>query len=227
MLQRGKPLKSAARSSMQSEGLESTGDLLNHLLQTAGMATLGAEESNRFNTYLSLFIRWNTQTNLSSVRDPQAIVSRHFVESIACARMLPAGVDTLLDFGSGGGLPGIPIAICRQDISVTLAESQGRKAAFLQEAVRMLGISASVFAGRAERLQSSFDCVVLRAVDKMAEAVRIGAQLVAAEGWLALMTTTEDAHTLQAAADEGFMWQPAQRLPMSDARILVLGRRPH
>jgi len=210
---------------MQSEGLDSAGGLLNHLLQTAGMATLSADELNRFNIYLSLFIRWNTRTNLSSVRDPQAIVSRHFVESIACARMLPAGINTLLDFGSGGGLPGIPIAICRRDLSVTLAESQGKKAAFLQEAVRMLGINASVFAGRAEMLQSSFDCVVFRAVDKMAEAVRGGSPLVAAEGWLALMTTGDDAPALQTAAGEGFAWQPAQRLPMSDARVLTLGRR--
>lgn len=212
---------------MQSEGLDSAGDLLNDLLQTAGMAPLSADELNRFNVYISLFVRWNSRTNLSSIRDPHAILSRHFVESIACARMLPAEIDTLLDFGSGGGLPGIPIAICRRDLSVTLAESQGKKAAFLKEAVRTLGISASVFAARAERLQLSFDCVVLRAVDKMTEAVRVGAQLVAARGWLALMTTSEDSPALQDVAGEGFAWQPAQRLPMSDARVLVLGRRPH
>ena len=212
---------------MRSEGLDSPEDFLNHLLQTAGMAPLSARELNRFNAYLSLFVRWNSRINLSSIRDPQAILSRHFVESIACARMLPAEIATLLDFGSGGGLPGIPIAICRRDISVTLAESQGKKAAFLQEAVRMLGIEASVFAGRAERLQSRFGCVVFRAVDKMAEAVRMGAQLVAAEGWLALMTTSEDAPALQDAAGESFAWQPTQRLPMSDARVLVVARQSH
>ena len=90
-----------------------------------------------------------------------AFLSRHFVESIACARALPEGISTLLDFGSGGGFPGIPIALCRPEIAVTLAESQGKKAAFLQEAVRVLGSQAKVHAGRAELLTTQFDCVTL------------------------------------------------------------------
>ena len=87
------------------------------------------------------------------MRDEQGILSRHFVESIVVARELPQGIRTLLDFGSGAGLPGIPIALCRPEIAVTLAESQGKKAAFLQEAVRVLAISAMVHAGRAETLR--------------------------------------------------------------------------
>ena len=82
--------------------------------------------------------------NSTAIRDEEGILSRHFVESIACACALPAGIFTLLDFGSGAGFPGIPIALCRPEIAVILAESQGKKAAFLQEAVRVLGISAKV-----------------------------------------------------------------------------------
>ena len=160
----------------------SPGDRLNSLLVEAGSASLGETLSSRFEAYLSLFVRWNSKTNLSSIREPDAILSRHFVESIVCAQALPAGIAALLDFGSGGGLPGIPIPLCRPEIAVTLAESQGKKAAFLQEAVRMLGISAKVFAGRAETLTGRFDCVTLRAEDKMADAVRTAAKLVTEGG---------------------------------------------
>ena len=124
-----------------SEGETGAGLRLNALLGAAGMDTLDAAQMGGFEEYLALLIRWNERVNLTSVRDEEGIISRHFVESIVCARALPQGITTLLDFGSGGGFPGIPIALCRPEIEVTVAESQGKKAAFLQEAVRVLGIS--------------------------------------------------------------------------------------
>ena len=137
---------------MENEKTGSAGFLLIDLLQQAEMAPLEPAQIKQFDIYLSLFVRWNSRINLSSVRDPGEILARHFVESITCARLLPATISTLLDFGSGGGLPGIPIVLCRPEIAVTLAESQGKKAAFLQEAVRVLEIPAKVFAGRGENL---------------------------------------------------------------------------
>ena len=210
---------------MSTEGTVPPGILLNKLLVEAGSAELSEDETTRLETYLSLFVRWNSRTNLSSVREPEAIVSRHLVESIVCARNLPAGISTLLDFGSGGGLPGIPITICRPELSVTLAEAQGKKAAFLQEAVRALVLSANVFVGRAEVLTARFDCVTLRAVDKMAEAVASATQLLSPGGWLALMTTRQDAPTLQKAVGTECEWDSAVLLPGSTERILLLGRR--
>ncbi len=199
--------------------------MLNQLLAGAGMAPLDAAQTNRFEAYLSLFVRWNARTNLSSVREPGAILSRHFVESIACARALPVGWSSLLDFGSGGGLPGIPIALCRPEIAVTLAESQGKKAAFLQEAVRTLGISTKVFSARAETLAESFDCVTMRAVDRMAVAVQAGAQLVRENGWLALMTTRSDAPSLQSVVLGPYSWSQPLQLPGGEERVLVLGQK--
>ena len=210
---------------MESEAASSMGQILNRLLIGAELAPLDAELTSRFEAYLSLFVRWNSRMNLSAVREPEAILSRHFVESIACGRALPEGIATLLDFGSGGGLPGIPIALCRPEISLTLAESQGKKAAFLQEAVRTLEITSRVFAGRAETLAEKFDCVTLRAVDKMESAARSGAELVSAGGWLALMTTHADAPSLRTTAGEAYEWLEARQLPGSDDRILLLGRR--
>jgi 16S rRNA (guanine527-N7)-methyltransferase len=207
---------------METEGAATR---LNAMLEEAGIEPLEAETAGKFENYLSLILRWNARLNLTSLRTEDAILSMHLTESIACARAIPSGVRTLLDFGSGAGLPGIPIALCRPEIAVTLAESQGKKAAFLQEAVRSLGLTAKVRAGRAEDLRSDFDCVTLRAVDKMPKAVASAAKLVARDGWLALMTTGADLPRLQEAAGAGFAWTLKTPLPQSTDRIVALGRR--
>ncbi|MGB0063554.1 MAG: 16S rRNA (guanine(527)-N(7))-methyltransferase RsmG [Terracidiphilus sp.] len=191
----------------------------------AGLAPLDDETSGQFEAYISLFLRWNARLNLSAVRDEEGILSRHFIESIAVARNLPLGISTLLDFGSGAGLPGIPIALCRPEIVVTLAESQSKKAAFLQEVVRILGIEAKIHAQRAEVLRTVFDCATMRAVDKMPKAVAEAVRLLVPQGWLALMTTRAELATLQAAAGAQISWSEPVVLPFAVDRVLVLGRR--
>src|ERR1022692_801083 len=166
-----------------SEGESARKLRLAALLAEAGIAPLDAEQADHFEAYLSLFVRWNERVNLTSIRDEEGILSRHLVESIACARALPAGITTLLDFGSGAGFPGIPIALCRPEIAVTLAESQGKKAAFLSEAVRVLGVAATVHSGRTEVLRNVFDCITMRAVDKMERAVQAAELLLRPECW--------------------------------------------
>ena len=198
---------------------------LSELLADSGMDPLGGDLVKRFSDLLSLILRWNARVNLTSIRTEEGILSRHFVESITCARALPAGIATLLDFGSGAGFPGIPIAICRPEIAVTLAESKGKKAAFLQEAVRVLDLSAKVYSGRAEALRAVFDCVTLRAVDRMPEAVAAASAMVAPAGWLALMTSGAALPAVQAAAGAGFTWEEPVPLPGSDDRVLALARR--
>jgi 16S rRNA (guanine527-N7)-methyltransferase len=197
---------------------------LNELLVEAGQAELDSATAARFEAYFHLLVRWNSRMNLTALRDGEKIFSRHFVESIACARALPAGIGSLLDFGSGAGFPGLPIALCRPELQVTLAESQGKKAAFLREAVRTLGVGAEVHGGRAEALNREFDCVTLRAVDRMQEAVRAGSGLVGRGGWLAILTTDAESAGMRAAAGAGFAWQGGVTLPGGESRILVLGR---
>ena len=198
---------------------------LNELLTSAGLPELDVELGARFQAYLELLMRWNTRLNLTAIRDREGILSRHFVESIACARMVPDGVASLLDFGSGAGFPGIPVALCRPEIRVTLAESQVKKAGFLLEAVRTLGLQARVHSGRAETLSGFFDCVAMRAVDRMADAVRTGSRLVAPEGWLVLMTTAKELGGLELAAGGDFYWVRTQALVMSVDRLIALGMR--
>ncbi len=206
-------------------GASETKTRLEALLTAAGLTPLDDETAGQIEKYLSLFLRWNDRLNLSAIRDEESILSRHIIESIVVARALPQGIVTLLDFGSGAGLPGIPIALCRPEIAVTLAESQGKKAAFLQEAVRVLGIQAKVHAGRAEALRTVFDCVVLRAVDKMPKAVAAAVPLVAPAGWLALMTTTGEREGLEVAAGAEFSWQIEKLLPGGAQRMVEFGSR--
>lgn len=208
-----------------SETSESIAARLNDLLASAGLAPLEAGQAGRFESYLALLLRWNARVNLTAIRDQEGILSRHFVESIACARALPDGIDTLLDFGSGAGFPGIPIALCRPEIAVTLAESQGKKAAFLREVVRQLGLSTQVHSGRAETLTVSFDCITLRAVDRMEQAIRAATPLVKPAGWLAPMTTSLDLAAVHTAAGSGFLWSTPIFLPGGHDRVLMLGQK--
>src|SRR5712664_1169672 len=133
----------------------------------------------QLSAYLDLLLKWNARTNLTAIRDPEEIVRRHFGESLFAVQHLnPAtpdpGPGTLLDFGSGAGFPGLPIALLRPDLQVTLAESQNKKAAFLREAVRTLNLpNVEVWAARVEALPANrqFRVVTLRAVDNMEAAL--------------------------------------------------------
>ena len=186
---------------------------------------LSEEQYAKFDAYFGLFVRWNRRTNLSAIRDREGILRRHFVESIRCARCLPVEISTLLDFGSGGGLPGVPVSICRPELDVVLAESQGKKASFLREVVRVMALHARVHGGRAEALTQRFDCVTLRAVDKMDQAVRSASHLVALGGWMGLLTTERDAPGLMAAAGSLFVWETPMSLAANESRVLCLGKK--
>jgi 16S rRNA (guanine527-N7)-methyltransferase len=200
---------------------------LNQLLTQSGHPPLNEAIAEKFITYLTLLQKWNARTNLTAIRDEEGILSRHFLESILCAHKLPKDIVSLLDFGSGAGFPGIPIALMRPDLEVTLAESQNKKAAFLREAVRTLGLKTKVHSARAETLQTKFDCITLRAVDNMAQAIPAAIQLLAPSGWLAILTTTEDTPVIQAAVTQSsnFQWNVPQPLPERTNRILLLGKR--
>ncbi|MGB7190747.1 MAG: 16S rRNA (guanine(527)-N(7))-methyltransferase RsmG [Acidobacteriaceae bacterium] len=187
---------------MSTEGIEAA-------LQETGLKGLNSEALAQFETYLELLLKWNARMNLTAAREPGEIVRRHFLESIQCARALPEDCErTLLDFGSGAGFPGIPIAICRPEIRITLAESQRKKAAFLWEAVRALALNAEVFDGRVEDMADDrrFGVVTLRAVDKMEEACGIASERMAAGGWIVVFATERTEMRLKAALP-GIQWR--------------------
>ena len=175
--------------SSQEAGLSA--ERIAQAVEQAGLDSLARDAAEKLSRYYFLLQQWNSKLNLTAIRDPEEALRRHFVECIFCAQYLPRGITTLLDYGSGAGFPGVPIALCRPEIQVTLAESQGKKASFLREAVRVLGNDAEVYAGRVEdmRADRSFDAVSLRAVDRMQAAVERAAGRVHREGWLVLLAT--------------------------------------
>lgn len=175
--------------------------------------------------YLDLLTRWNARTNLTAIREPGQIVLRHFGESLQCARALPPGIRSLLDYGSGAGFPGAICALARPDLAVILAESQGKKAAFLQEICRSIPLSATVHAARVETLPPGrcFDAVTLRAVDRMPEACQSARHRVALGGWLVLMTTRRDLQALAPGLGD-IAWRPAIPIAVSEDGVIALGR---
>src|SRR5271156_6896151 len=122
----------------------------------------------QLSTYLDLLLKWNARTTLTAIRNPEEIVRRHFGESLFAAQRIGTP-DTLLDLGSGAGFPGLPIALLRPEIHVTLAESQNKKATFLREVVRNLKLPTEIWAARVETMPEArlFHTVTLRAVDNM------------------------------------------------------------
>jgi 16S rRNA (guanine527-N7)-methyltransferase len=179
---------------------------------------------DQLSTYLGLLLRWNARLNLTAIREPAQIIRRHFVECAFAARHLPADIETLLDYGSGAGLPGIPFAICRPEIRVTLAEAQGKKASFLREVVRTVGTESEVYDGRVETMPQGllFHAVSMRAVEKMELAIPVA--LRRAERYLVLLTTERTAPAYRELTPE-LEWMDSIPLPNADRMILTMGKR--
>jgi len=171
--------------------------------------------------YLQLILKWNSRMNLTAIREPEEIVRRHFGESLFAGGHLGA-CGTLLDFGSGAGLPGVPIQIMRPDVQVTLAESQGKKAAFLSEVVRALGLRSEVWPRRVEAMppERQFDAVAMRAVDSTIAAVAEGS--VRARSRLLILGTPASANL---GLGKGFQTIKTVGLPESKDRVLVIAQR--
>jgi len=181
----------------------------------------------QFEAYLALLLKWNARVNLTAIREPEGIIRRHFVECIQFAQNLPALPEgaALLDYGSGAGLPGIPVAICRPELRVTLAESQQKKATFLREAARSLGLNIEIFNGRVENMPPDriFSVVTLRAVDKMIQACRTALSRVATEGWMVPFATQSTATAIKTALP-GVDWFSDLPLRGSDQALVLFGK---
>jgi 16S rRNA (guanine527-N7)-methyltransferase len=202
--------------------LNTTAAQIERALSQAGISDLPIGAYDKFRAYLELLSRWNQLLSLTAVREPDQIIQRHFVECAYVAGHLPLDIADLLDYGSGAGLPGIPIAICRPEISVTLAEANGKKASFLREALRVLKLEAEVYDGRVETMpERGFDAVAMRAVEKMELAIPIALQRV--KGYLVLFTTKRSGLARGTVPD--LEWLEPISIPNTQQMILEIGRR--
>jgi 16S rRNA (guanine527-N7)-methyltransferase len=189
----------------------------------AGITDLPVGAYDKFRMYLDLLLRWNERLSLTSVRAPDQIIQRHFVECAFVAAQLPQDIADLLDYGSGAGLPGIPIAICRPEINVTLGEAHGKKASFLREALRVLRLEGEVYDGRVETMpERGFDAVTMRAVEKMELAIPFALQRV--KRYIVLLTTKRS-NPAHGAAIPDLEWLEPIFIPNTQQIVLEIGRR--
>lgn len=147
---------------------------------------LTGELCERLLAYLALVEKWNRVYNLTAVRERERMVSAHLLDSLAVVPHLDGA--TLIDVGSGAGLPGIPIALARPHWQVVLLESNHKKAAFLRQAAIDLALAnVEVAHARAEAWSGAYDVVISRAFSDLSEFVALAGHLVAANGVLAAM----------------------------------------
>lgn len=157
-----------------------------------GLAELGLrlapDIERKLLDYVALIAKWNRVHNLTAVRAKSQMVSAHLLDCIAVAPFLEA--NTILDVGSGAGLPGIPLALMWPHVSVVLIDSNHKKAAFLRQTVIELGLkNATVVSERVEDWQPPhlYDLVISRAFSDLPEFLRIAGRMCAEKGTVATM----------------------------------------
>ena len=163
-----------------------------------GLTTLGLNlpesAQAKLLAYSALLYKWNRTFSLTALREAEKSVSHHLLDSLAILPFVTA--DNLLDVGSGGGMPGIPLAIARPDLAVTLLDSNSKKTAFLQQAAIELTLpNVSVHCGRVEQYHPDkpFAAITSRAFAELADFVTLSAALLAGNGcWLAMKGVRPD-----------------------------------
>lgn len=161
-----------------------------------GIAALGLalppDAVPRLLDYLALLERWNAAYNLTAIRDPAEMVTRHLLDSLAILPYVHG--DTLADLGTGPGLPGIPLAIAAPGRQVLLVDSNGKKVRFLREAIRALKLEGvRAVQSRVEAVEGRFDCITARAFATLADMLAWGGHLLAPDGtWLAMKGKVSD-----------------------------------
>ena len=231
-------------------------DRITELLQPFLPVPLAESQLQDISMYIDILLRWNARINLTAVRQPEEIVTRHFGESLFAARHLfpeaehhkaaasqsiprppqpsaafePSGEKNstrLVDIGSGAGFPGLPIKIWSPHTHVTLIESNHKKATFIREVGRALTLTdVDVFGGRAEDFQASADLVTLRAVERFESVLPVAANLVTPHGRLALLIVRRQMHSV-AKITPTFQWSRPAPIPLSEERILISGHQPN
>jgi len=165
---------------------------------------LSEEQIGQFYLYWRELQEWNSHINITAISSLKDTIIKHFLDSLSVIESLPVS-GRLADIGSGGGFPGIPIAIVRPALNVALIEAARRKANFLRQVVRTLGLkTAAVYHGRAETLATGeqFDCIVSRAFSSIKTFLRISMPLLAADGIIIAMKGKETEQELREAGQE-------------------------
>ena len=203
-----------------------------------GLAQLGLPVSRApaLWSYAELMLRWNQRVNLTAITDPAEVVDKHLLDSVAVLGEVPAGPRSVLDVGAGAGLPGIPWALLRDDLHVTLVDAVQKKVAFMKSAIATLRLAGRVKAlhqramGKGDGL-GEFDVVTSRAFTDIDRWVPLASQYLREGGVVLAMVgqPPEPGLLVRLAEQSGLLIVNQRRfsLPISgDGRGVVVLKRP-
>jgi 16S rRNA (guanine527-N7)-methyltransferase len=198
---------------------------------------LGPDQWRALEQYAALLQRWNTVHNLTAIESPAQVLTHHLLDSLAIVtevrRLTGGAAARVLDVGSGGGLPGIPLAIAAPEVHVTLVDKVRKKIAFLAQAkleLRLANVEA--IHTRVEALQAApFNVIIARAVASLIQLVRLTRHLLAANGWWCAMKGAlprNELDELKREIPDAHVDVIGLRVPrLNAARHLILMRDPH
>jgi 16S rRNA (guanine527-N7)-methyltransferase len=186
---------------------------------------LSLAQIDQVQQYISLLLLWNQKISLTSIENPQELVSRHFGESFFGTKFIENRACRLADVGSGAGFPGLALKIVRPKLQVFLIEQDTRKATFLNEAIRALNLTdARVLRSPYEALapeMGDFDVVVSRAVGDHKSLLKWAGSRLSESGQAVLWIGAEDAARLSALPS--WKWRLPLAIPTSKNRVLLSG----
>jgi 16S rRNA (guanine527-N7)-methyltransferase len=191
----------------------------------AKQVSVGRREAEALAAYLNMLEQWNRVHNLTGIRDRIELIDRHLLESLALAPFVVG--PTVADVGSGGGLPGVPLAIVLPQAAFTLIESRRKRVSFLRHvATRLQLANVSVAHARAEDVTTGpFATVMARAVAPPPELLAVAGPLVAPQGRLVLLTGEDKGREITALADNFSSVAIEPRVPDMKSHIVVLERK--
>lgn len=185
----------------------------------------GADLCTSIQKYIPLLLQWNKRISLTTVADPVEVVRFHFGESLFAASAVPIRDGRLADVGSGAGFPGLALRLANPDLSVTLIESNAKKATFLSEIVRDLKLDhVTVARIRMEDFPSAaggFDFVTARALGKHDELLDWASSNVSSRGEVVLWLGEDDCTTISRKSE--WNWRDPIHIPGSKRRFLLVG----
>jgi 16S rRNA (guanine527-N7)-methyltransferase len=186
-----------------------------------------AEQIEQIREYITLLLTWNEKLNLTAIRDPLDILYRHFCESMFATKTVDISACRIADIGTGGGFPGLPLKIMVPSLDLVLVESNIKKATFLAEVVRALGLdSVNVSVSRYEELGEEvapLDYVCARAVGELPPLLKWAHSESVGSKRVMLWLGAKDAEDVSKIG--GWAWDAPVAVPQSLRRVILVGTK--
>lgn len=191
---------------------------------------LSSMQVEQVQIYTRLLLKWNLKMNLTHIVEEKKVYQEHFAESFGLYRFLPHPCTRVLDVGSGAGFPGLVLGILHPVLSLALVESSSKKALFLNEVIRALGMAGNVrvFQNRFEQIapdfESAFDAATLRGVKLSGELIGLLCAVLRPGGRLITITGSAQAVRLRGTPSP-IRWIRDEETRTGSNRIILMGER--